>query len=74
MTDKNKSNNKNEKSTNNSKEEKNELIYKNYPESAPATRDGGTFSMILLILWYAILGMAGLALLGVVALFVTCMV
>jgi len=74
MTDKSKNNNENEKSTNNSKEEKNELIYKNYPESAPETRDGGISTMILLILWYAILGVAGLTLLGFVALFVACMV
>jgi len=63
-----------EQSTNNSKqEEKTELIYRNYPESAPETRDGGTLTMILLVLWYGILSAAGLALLGFVALFVACM-
>jgi len=59
---------------NSNREEKPELIYKNYPESAPETRDGGISTMILLILWYAILGVAGLTLLGLVALFVACMV
>ena len=58
---------------NSNREEKPELIYKNYPESAPETRDGGTLTMILLVLWYGILSAAGLALLGFVALFVACM-
>lgn len=51
-----------------------EKKYVNYPEQFTETSDGGVFGMIFLLIWYMILGVAGLALLGFVALFVACMV
>jgi len=53
---------------------KQEKMYSNYPEPPPETRDGGTLTMILLFIWYLILGVGGIALLAFVALFVACMV
>ena len=55
-----------------------EEMYSNHPEPFPApgteTREGGTLTMILLFIWYLILGVGGIALLAFVALFVACMV
>ena len=48
-------------------------FYSNHTEAFPENK-GSTLSHFFLFIWYIILGVAGIVLLGVVALFVACMV
>ncbi len=58
----------------NSSESKQDEVYTNYTESFQQPEDGGIVTMLILVIWYAFLGIAGMALLGFVAFFVACMV
>ncbi len=58
----------------NSSESKQDEVYTNHTEPFPQPKDGGALTMLLLVIWYAVVGIAGMALLGFVSLFVACMV
>ncbi len=58
----------------NPSESKQDELYTNHTEPFPQPKDGGALTMLLLVIWYAVVGIAGIALLGFVALFVACMV
>ncbi|HIP95130.1 MAG TPA: hypothetical protein EYH20_07305 [Leucothrix sp.] len=53
---------------------KQDELYTNHAEPFPQPKEGGALTMFFLFIWYLILGVAGIALLGFVALFVACMV